>query len=354
MREYEYFVPSKVLFGIHRLDSLGSIIKEYASGTDVALFSNSLPWMQPLRERIYSSLQRENLDIAFTFSDIDVNPTVSQCREGLRRFQNSPAGVAVVMGGGSYIDAAKWILAQTNCELFIAVPTTAGTGSETNEWAVITDDTTHVKNSIQCRAADIALLDPTVTISMPPRLTLFSGMDAFSHGMEAFVSRRASPITDLLSFEGCQKVVSSIETCFTDGCDLESRTNMLEASMCTGPAMLNAGLGILHCIANILPGFYPQYSHGQVCGSLLASTLEYNKEAVPAEKYEKMHPLVVRAQEIFDHFTKTNGVEPITIEREQLQDLVSYASTNVNRHANPRTVTKDDIERLIAERFIIK
>jgi alcohol dehydrogenase class IV len=351
MRAYDLSLPTAVLFGINRIDSLGSIIAERTDAKRVALFSVSEEWMRPVLARITGSLEAAGLELAVTFSAIHGNPKLSECREGLTALERSGATVIIAIGGGSYLDASKWIAARAHCDLFITIPTTAGTGSEINEWAVITNDETHVKESVQCKAADVAILDPSVTVAMTPLLTLNTGMDAFSHGLEAYLSVSATLITDLLAFEACSTIISNISSCLIDGNDLQARGYMLEASMMAGVAMLNAGLGVLHCIANILPGFYPAYSHGFVCGSLISEALEYNRPAVPVEKYLRVQPLVEQAGEIFKKFISDNGVAPVPLSRDNLSHLVYHASMNVNGRTNPRRITESDVEGLIRKQF---
>ncbi len=353
MSFFEFFIPTKVFFGINRIDTAGDIIKKEQKGSNIALLYDDSDWMQPLYNRIIGSIKKAKLDLVASYSGIHPNPKLSECKTGLEIIRKAEVEVCVVIGGGSYLDAAKWIVERSDCRLFIAIPTTAGTGSEINEWAVITDDETHVKNSIQCRAADITLLDPTATVLLPPTLTLFSGMDAFSHGMEAYLSKNASPLTDMLAYAACKKIIENMETCIEDGNNLTARSELLEASVFAGAAMLNAGLGILHCISNLVPGFFPQYSHGYVCGSLIIPTLEFNKNAVTEEKYAHMYPLAVKADRILKQSMKQNGIGPLVLEEEKLSTLVRYAATNVNRHSNPRAVTPENVERLIREQFTI-
>ncbi len=367
MERYDFYIPTKVLFGAGRLDEIGDIItgalaENWApSGTDASAgFSRAAflccadEWMEPIFSRAQRSLFSSGIAPAGRFGDILPNPSYGQCKKALQKIQEADADVLVVIGGGSYLDAGKWIAEQSGCSLFITVPTTAGTGGEINEWAVLTDGKTHIKESVPCRAADLALLDPTVTLNLPPLLTLCSGMDAFSHGMEAYLSRNANPITDMYALTGLGKIVDNLEPCIRDGSNVCARGEMLEGAMLCGAAMLNAGLGILHCISNILPGFHNACSHGSACGDLLEGVFEYNRDAVKKERIEVIEPLVSRAVELRESCRREAGLEPVIIDSATLEAVAEHAAANINGHTNPKPVTREGVTHLMQRQFRIE
>ncbi len=350
---YEFFVPAKVIFGLNLVDRIGSIIKEHTKLRKVLIICDPGLWAKPALERLTSALRKENLELEHVFTAISSNPKKSECEQGLEITTKYTANIYIALGGGSVLDAAKWIARRAAIDLFITIPTTAGTGSELNEWAVLMDDQTHVKESILCRAADIAVLDATLTTSMPPSVTLLSGMDAFSHGLEAYLSNRSNSLTDMLAIKGCKIIISNLESCLKNGNDLKARANMLEASMYTGMAMLNAGLGVLHCIANVIPGFYPSYAHGFVCGSLIKNTITFNKKAMTFKKNNKISHLSRQVDKIFKRYLSKLSMTGIIIERSSVSAISLAASTNLNRFTNPREVTQKGIEKIISETFVI-
>jgi alcohol dehydrogenase class IV len=367
MNRYDFYIPTKVFFGAGRLDELGPIItgalaeNRAPSGTGApAGFSRAAflccadEWMEPIFSRAQESLFSTGIASAGRFGDILPNPSYAQCREALQKIRKADADVLVVIGGGSYLDAGKWIAEQARCSLFITVPTTAGTGGEINEWAVLTDEKTHIKESLPCRAADLTLLDPTVTLNLPPLLTLCSGTDAFSHGMEAYLSRNANPITDMYALTGLGKIVDNLESCVKDGTDVRARGAMLEGAMLCGAAMLNAGLGILHCISNILPGFHNACSHGSACGDLLEGVFEYNRDAVKKERIDIIEPLVSRAVEIREQCRRAAGLERVVIDSATLETVAGHAAANINGHTNPKPVTREGVAYIMQRQFRIE
>jgi len=354
MHSYEFYIPAKVLFGIHRIKEIGRILKENSRGTRAALMCSSSEWMQPISSEIVQSIEGAGLEVCVRIDGIRANPSENQCRDALEKYVNGNADILIAAGGGSCLDAAKWLAEKASPDFFISIPTTAGTGGEINQWAVITDDDTHEKKSIQCRAADLAVLDPSVTFSLTPKLTLFSGMDAFSHGLEAMLSTASTAVTDALAFKGCTLAARNLEACLLNGKNAEARSALLEASFLCGAAMLNAGLGILHCVSNILPGIYPEYSHGFICGVLVPGVLEFNKPSVSPEKYNSLKPLVEKTADIFFRYAEEYKVklpELSEIENSKLKTLVRYAAENINGKTNPVPVTEEGIKDFLQRNF---
>jgi len=358
MERYDFYIPTKVLFGAGRLDELGNVITGAfgapAGSPRAAFLCCPDEWMAPIFSRAWESLLKSGVEPAGRFGDILPNPSYGLCKKALQKIREADADVLVVIGGGSHLDAGKWIAEQSGCSLFITVPTTAGTGGEINEWAVLTDGKTHIKESIRCRAADLALLDPTVTLNLPPLLTLCSGMDAFSHGMEAYLSRNANPITDMYALNGLGKIVDNLESCMKDGSNVRARGEMLLGAMLCGAAMLNAGLGILHCISNILPGLHNACSHGSACGDLLEGVFEYNRDAVEIERIEVIEPLVSRAVGIRENCRRAAGLERVALDSATLEAVSEHAAANINGHTNPRPVTREGVTYIMQRQFRIE
>lgn len=323
-------------------------------GKRAALMCSANEWMAPTAGMLTQSLEDAGIEVTARISGIRPNPTEGECGEALETYRKGGADVLVAAGGGSYLDAAKWLAREADPDFFVSLPTTAGTGGEINEWAVITDDETHEKRSIQCRAADAAILDPVLTVPLTKELTLFSGMDAFSHGLEAILSTGSNSVTDALALQGCALVAENLEACLDDGTDLLARAALLEGSFLNGAAMLNAGLGILHCVSNILPGLYPELSHGYVCGALVPGTLAYNRDAVTPAKLEALEPLVERAADIFRRRTAELGMHPPVLEKTRIDKLVSYAAANVNGATNPRPVTEEGVREFLRMNLTIR
>jgi alcohol dehydrogenase class IV len=207
-------------------------------------------------------------------------------------------GFVISIGGGSIIDAGKAISAMIpigegvkdylegvgtkqhpSLKIpFIAVPTTAGTGSEATKNAVLSEPGQHgFKKSLRHErfVPDVAIIDPELTISCPPEVSMPVGMDAFTQLLEAFTSSKATPMTDLLALDGLKRATGSLPVVFDDPGNLEARTGMSYAALISGITLANAGLGVVHGFASAIGGMIP-IPHGVVCGALLAPVTRAN------------------------------------------------------------------------------
>ena len=233
-------------------------------------------------------------------------PTVEIIEQAVQAAGGAAVDVVIAIGGGSVIDAAKAVAAKhTNpgdlleyLEVIgrgrplenpalpcIAVPTTAGTGAEVTRNAVLRSEQHGVKVSL--RSATMlpvrAIIDPELTLSVPPAVTAGTGLDALTQLQEAFVSRRANPLTDGLCREGLRRAARSLERVFTHGEDIDAREDMAVASLFGGLALANAGLGAVHGFAGPLGGMVPA-AHGMICAALLPEVMAANIRALTARQ----------------------------------------------------------------------
>jgi len=229
-------------------------------------------------------------------------PTVELVREGARRAQDTACDVVVSLGGGSAIDAGKAIAAiATNggepldfLEIvgkgraiaaaplpFIAVPTTAGTGSEVTRNAVLGSTEHEVKASLRSplMLPRVALVDPELTYGLPPTVTASTGLDALTQLIEPYVSARANPLVDAICVEGIRRVANALRRAYHDGADREARRDMALASLFGGLALANAGLGVVHGFAAPLGGQW-KAPHGALCAALLPHGMAANVAAL--------------------------------------------------------------------------
>jgi alcohol dehydrogenase class IV len=164
----------------------------------------------------------------------------------------------------------------------IAIPTTAGTGSEATRNAVLASGEHGVKASLRHPAMlpRVALVDPELTLGLPPELTASTGLDALTQLIEPYLSSRANPLTDALCREGIRRSVGSLERAWASGRDLEARSDLALASLLGGMALANAGLGAVHGLAAPLGGLFP-VPHGVACAALLPHVLRANLAGCP-------------------------------------------------------------------------
>ncbi|MEV5411214.1 iron-containing alcohol dehydrogenase [Thermopolyspora sp. NPDC052614] len=239
---------------------------------------------------------QEQVPQAAAFTGVHANPTTDDIAAGAQAAQECSAELIVAVGGGSSIDAAKGVaLAAVNPQRgrdldyrneygasalpIIAVPTTAGTGAETNAFGVITDVETHRKFYVGHATAlpRAAVLDPELTLGLPPGPTAATGMDALTHALESFSSVRANPWSDGIALQVIRMVSANLPRAVADGADLEARERMLLAAHMAGVGMAATGLGICHGIGHPLGGRF-DIAHGVALTLLLPYVLRFNLE----------------------------------------------------------------------------
>jgi len=241
-------------------------------------------------------------------------PTVDLVREGARRVQDAACDVVFSLGGGSVIDAGKAIatVATNGGEPldflegvgkgraiavpplpFIAVPTTAGTGSEVTRNAVLGSTEHGVKASLRSplMLPRVALVDPELTYGLPPAVTAGTGLDALTQLIEPYVSARANPLVDAICVAGIGRVAGALRRAYRDGADQDARRDMALASLLGGLALANAGLGVVHGFAAPLGGGW-KAPHGALCAALLPHGMAANVAALRARAPQ--HPALER------------------------------------------------------------
>jgi alcohol dehydrogenase class IV len=235
---------------------------------------------------------------------VEGEPTVDAVRRGVEAACEAGADLVIALGGGSAIDAGKAIaalvanggdvldylevigkaqpLARPSLP-FIAIPTTAGTGSEVTRNAVLASPEHGVKASLRgpFLLPRLAVVDPELTYALPPAITASTGLDALTQLIEPYVSVRANPMTDALCLQGMRRVAGALRRAWRDGNDREARRDMALASLFGGLALANAGLGAVHGFAAPVGGMFPA-PHGAVCAALLPHAMEVNIRALGA------------------------------------------------------------------------
>ena len=251
-----------------------------------------------LLDPLFDELKKE--EIAFTvFDGVQPNPTIPNIEACKDAYINNNCQAIIAFGGGSPMDCAKaaaarvvkpkqsvrkmrgYLKVHKKLPPFFAVPTTAGTGSETTLAAVVTDPETHEKNAIcdTCLRPKYAVLDPALTVGLPPHITSTTGMDALTHAVESYIGK--SNVKSTIKYaEGATKLIhENLEKAYINGKDMEARNNMLKASFLAGSAFTRAFVGYVHAIAHNLGGMY-NTPHGLANAVILPYVLEWYGESV--------------------------------------------------------------------------
>lgn len=311
LKPFEFSTAQRILFGEGQLRQAGEIASRF--GNRVLVVTGSTPSRaEPLLE-----LLREQ-HLSFEIFPVNGEPDTTTIIEGTVVARRFAPHLVMGFGGGGALDAAKAIaaMAVNPGDLFdylevigkshpiacrplpcVAVPTTAGTGSEVTRNAVIKSVEHGVKVSI--RHPDmlpcVAIVDPQLTRSLPPCITASSGLDALTQVIEPYVSRRANPMTDAFCRDAIQRASPALRRAFHDGDDLEARSDMCLVSIFGGMALANAGLGAVHGFAGPAGGMFPA-AHGSLCARLLPEVMEINLHALQTR--DPNHPALARYDEI--------------------------------------------------------
>jgi len=333
-----------------------------------------------------AALDKKGLQIV-TFR-VPGEPTTRTVREGADIARRADCDLVMGMGGGSVVDTGKAIAALlTNSgdlldylevigrgkplrkasAPFIAVPTTAGTGAEVTRNAVIGSPKYRVKVSMRSplMLPRLAVVDPLLTLSAPPSLTAFTGLDALTQLIEAFVSKRANPITDGICREGIKRAGRSLRKVFRDGNDVTAREEMSLASLLGGLALANAGLGAVHGFAGPLGGMFSA-PHGAICGRLLPPVMAANIDAlkrrephaVTLGRYDKVAQILTEQPTAratdgvswMEDLCAELGTPPLrsfSIKQSHFSDIVAKARNASSMHGNPVLLTDAELLHIL-------
>ncbi|MEM2878711.1 MAG: iron-containing alcohol dehydrogenase [Candidatus Hadarchaeales archaeon] len=287
---FEFRLSPKIIFGSKSVEKIPAEIENTGAKKILLVTDEGLAETEILK-KILDLL--ENLEVT-VFSRVAPNPKEPAVEEGLRVAKDRKCEAVLGIGGGSPMDVAKMIAAMmTNsgniweyegADKFrtpplplILVPTTAGTGSEVSRAAMITNSVTHRKTLFLSwyLTARTAVLDPELTLGLPQKITVWSGMDALSHAVESYVSNMSNPLTDVFAEKATELIYKNLERAVKNGSDIEARTNMLLGSLMAGISTANARLGNVHALAHAIGGKY-DLPHGLLCGALLPVVMKYN------------------------------------------------------------------------------
>lgn len=289
---YQFQTPTKIISGI---GSTAEIIKElndlYAK--KVLLITDPGLVQAGVAQQVVEMLKQAAVEVEI-FDAVEPDPSIQVATKAAEMAKNVKANVLIALGGGSAIDTAKSAaLLVTNGGYLkdyagvnkvvkpilplIAVPTTAGTGSEVTIFAVMSDPEKQEKFTISSAliAPAVAVLDPLLTLKLPPSVTAFTGMDALTHAIEAFTSSIAQPATDALALSAIKLILKHLPVAVGRGDNIKARDGMLQASLLAGIAFNNAFLGLAHAIASPLGGHF-HVPHGLANAVMLPYVMEYN------------------------------------------------------------------------------
>jgi alcohol dehydrogenase len=292
--------PTSVRFGAGRIAELGAAVKAAGISRPLLVTDPRLATLPPVA-RALEVLAGDAIDAA-VFSDVKPNPVAGNVEDGLRVLRSGRHDGVIALGGGSALDAGKviafmagqarpmwdfedvgdwWTRADAKGILpVVAVPTTAGTGSEVGRAGVITDEATHTKKVIfhPLMMPRITICDPELTVGMPPAITAGTGMDALAHCLEAYCGLAHHPLADGIAVEGMRLVKESLASACKDGSDLTARAHMMSAAA-MGATAFQKALGAIHALSHPVGALYDTH-HGLTNAVFTPYVLAFNRTAI--------------------------------------------------------------------------
>lgn len=378
--EFSFYTAPKIVFKNGAINELSNSIKDL--GTNFLLVIDPVFKDSNHLKRILEQISKINGKVT-VFSDVYNEPTVELVDEIHEIATLNGCNAVIALGGGSSIDAAKAVAATitngnpvidyleyvgqgkkvTNQPVpFIAIPTTAGTGSEVTKNSVLGSKSKGFKRSMRDdkMLANVAIIDPELMVSCPPKVTAHSGIDAMTHLIEAYITHRATPLSDALAIKGIELAGKYLQRAYEDGNDMEAREGMAVASLLGGMAFANSGLGAAHGVAMAI-GIKYNIPHGQACGIILPHVVKLNAdvaqskldrigEVLTNKRYDKAGEGTAVAIDFLYKLNDALSIEKdykyVNIPKDDIPSLAK-ASIGTSMKSNPKEMTEESLREFI-------
>ncbi len=370
-------MPTKLVSGVGSRKKLNELLKELEISKPLIVTDQGIR-KAGILDKILKIISKDNFDYQI-YDKVSINPDVATVDKGYEFYEDHNCDGLIGLGGGSSIDTAKGIglldkhggsILDYECGKkplekriapLLAIPTTAGTGSEGTMWAVITDHKREVKYNVggPLLAPQIALVDPELHLTLPPHITAGTGMDALCHAIECYTSHFAQPLTDSVALLAIEYCADYLRRAFANGDDLEARYYMAEAATLAGFSYGSESAGAVHAMTQSLGGIKPDIPHGQAVASLLGPVMMYNWMGEP-EKFRRIAIALgknVRGMSTRDAaleavnaiFELTDDLEIPTLQdfgisKDEIPKLAKAAEEDPQTVGNPRDIDKKGYE----------
>ena len=386
-----YSLPPSIQFGAGAIENLGEHIHSF-DGKKSLIVTDEGVTNAGILSKTAEPLERAKIDYA-VFDAVQPNPTDLSVLEGLDVYRTEDCDVVVAVGGGSVMDAAKGIRILTTHEpplenyyldvggidritsdlpALICIPTTAGTGSEVSQGSIITDTSGRTTEGYRKRAlgtpynmASVALLDPELTVGMPPGLTAATGMDAVTHGVEAYVATRYHPIAEGVALQALKILGKNIRQAYHHGNDIKARGEMLIASAMAAFSF-QKGLGAVHSLAHQL-STEANIPHGIANAILLPEVMEFNMshavngyadiaaalgvDTSGMSASESADAAIAEIRALNEEFAIPKGLGIAGLKWERIPKIAKDAMLDHCYKSNPRPCTEADMQDMFEAAF---
>lgn len=371
---HTFEIPTVIKHGVGAVKHLGEEIKKFGV-TKVMLVTDPGIYNAGVTKPVEESLKNAGVEV-FVFNKVEPNPPVRLIGEGTNTFKENGCDGLVAVGGGSSMDTAKAVGVEVvhgesvleyeaaegkkplskRIPPLATIPTTAGTGSEVTQWAVITDEDREFKFNTggPLIAAYLTILDPKLHVSMPPHVTAMTGIDALSHAIECYTMQFAQPVTDAVALLAMEYVAKYLRRAYANGHDIEARYGMAQAAMLAGLSYGSESAGAAHAMAQTLGGIMP-VAHGQCVAAMMGPVMEFNWKGHP-EKFARIAQALGLKT---DHMTTEEAAKAAVVEvynlveemdiptleeqgvpKDMIPRLAKEAMTDPQTFGNPRDLTE--------------
>lgn len=381
--QFEFATANRIIFGEGTLAKVGGIASEFGDQALIVTGSGSVP-LDELMSRL------EAAGVKGEVFRVEHEPDIPTIMAGLELAKSQASELVIGFGGGAVLDTGKAIAAMlTNpgdlmdylevvgagkqipnpAAQMIAMPTTAGPGTEVTWNAVVTSPEHHVKVSMRSpkMIPTVAIVDPILTYTMPQSITASTGMDALTQVIEGYVSHRANPMTDVVCREGIKRAARSLKRAYVNGHDQQAREDMCLASLFGGLALANGGLGAVHGFAGPIGGMF-KAPHGVICASLLPYVMKYNvrvaadlgEQSVVQSRYQEIARWLTGDPNahiedgvswIIELADELNipGLGALGIERSDFDQIIEKSKISSSMQKNPFKLDKGILEAILIE-----
>lgn len=362
IHDFEFESRTRIVFGMDKVDALGELALQIGARRALVVSDPGIVAAGHTGRGI-AALEGQGIE-CHLFDRVQENPTTDNVEDGRAFAKDTAPDIIIGLGGGSSMDCAKginflhtngghmqdyWGVGKASKPMLpmIAVPTTAGTGSESQSFALISDAQTHQKMACGDKKAAfrIALLDPKLTVTQPQAVTAVTGIDAVAHALETLVTTKKSPVSEALSQEAWLLLNEALPRVLADASDLGARANMQLGACLAGLAIENSMLGAAHALANPLTATQGVV-HGQAVGVMLPHVIRFNA-AADTEAYASLglaggelgaRALADRVTEMLALAGLRTRLFELEVDRESLPQLAKQAARQWTGNFNPRPV----------------
>jgi len=382
MQPFDFYPSSRVIFGENTVDQIGKLAREL-DGRRVLLVTDHGILRTGHVERALHSLKKESIEV-FIFSEVEENPATRHVENGVRFAQaHAPVDLIVGFGGGSAMDCAKglnflftnggkmedyWGVDKAAKPMLpsIGIPTTAGTGSEAQSFALISQEKTHIKmacgdKKVRFRAV---ILDPILLQSVPQKVAAMTGIDAISHAVESYVCTKRNPVSQMFAKEAWRLLEKNFILILKEPENIAAQSEMLLGAHFAGMAIENSMLGAAHACANPLTTIYG-ITHGIAVGLMLPHAIRFNSAMANADYVDLLEvakiaapSLIAAGERLREKIIELNGAAGLPprlrecgVEKSLLPELAKAAANQWTGKFNPRSLTEIEFLQLYEAAF---